>query len=118
MMTCPTCGQPIPPREMFDDDAHALIVGGEVRRLDQHPWAVLALLRRRIGHHCSREAMWSLLYAARPESDWPKTEKIVDIHLVPLRRALRGSGWRLDHIYNQGWALVSESHDPARHPQP
>jgi uroporphyrinogen-III synthase len=89
----------------FDDEAHAVIVAGEHRHVAPSPWQLLSLLRRRPDKLVARAAAMDALYGHRP--DGGPDEKILDVYVMRLRRAIAGGPMRLDTVWGVGWRLVA-----------
>jgi len=59
------------------------------------------LLKRDFVTH---DALYVVLYAARPECDWPDA-RIVDVQISRLRRALRRHGITIKTQWGEGWLM-------------
>src|SRR5258708_20664400 len=68
------------------------------------------LLKRDFVTH---DALYVVLYAARPECDWPDA-RIVDVQITRLRRALRRHGITIKTQWGEGWLMSAADKARAR----
>src|SRR5260221_2612574 len=52
----------------------------------------------------TRESLYIVLYADRPECDWPE-EKVMDVQICKLRRILRRHGIAIETRWGEGWSM-------------
>lgn len=63
---------------------------------------MLAMLLRR--DFVTRDGLYTVMYAARPECDWPE-ENILDVHLCALRSNLDAHGITIQTARSAGWFM-------------
>src|SRR3990172_3185345 len=100
---CPTCGQLLPPKGMFNDERHEVLANGEWRYLKPMSWKALGVFRRNLGRLCTRGMFIEALY--EHEADWPDNDRIVDVYLSRVRRALQGTPLHITTVFRMGWRL-------------
>src|SRR5258705_9865399 len=64
--------------------------------------SVMGMLLKR--DFVTHDALYVVLYAARPECDWPDA-RIVDVQISRLRRALRRHGITIKTQWGEGWLM-------------
>ena len=105
-VSCPTCGQSLPPKGIFNDASHEVIVNGERRYLGPKCWELLMFFRSRIGRVVTRDMLTDALY--EHEADYPEYSKIIDVFLSRVRHALKGTSYRFVCMHRIGWRLEHE----------
>lgn len=65
---------------------------------------ILGMLMKRA--FVSHASLYTVLYAGRPECDWPKP-KIMDVQVCKLRRKLRKHGVSIETRWGEGWMMTA-----------
>lgn len=65
---------------------------------------ILGMLMQRI--FVSHSSLYTVLYANRPECDWPEP-KILDVQICKLRRKLKKIGASIDTRWGEGWMMTA-----------
>ena len=63
---------------------------------------ILGMLMKRA--FVSHSSLYTVLYAGRPECDWPN-EKVMDVQICKLRRKLRKHGVTVQTRWGEGWMM-------------
>jgi DNA-binding response OmpR family regulator len=85
----------------FDQDRHA-VAGKRVRPT---VWLILEILyRRRRGRPVSTDSLMTLLYEGRPDD--PPNDKIIQVFVCLLRKALLPTPFAIQTTWNVGFTLV------------
>lgn len=60
-----------------------------------------------------RDALYTLLFGARPECDQPEL-KVMDVQICKLRRKMKPHGITIKTQWGQGWSMPKVSNDKIR----
>lgn len=63
---------------------------------------ILGMMLRR--SRVSRDGIFDVLYGDKPECDWPD-DKVLDVQLSSLRKALKDKGIAFETFVGDGWSL-------------
>jgi DNA-binding response OmpR family regulator len=63
---------------------------------------ILGMLMKRA--FVSHSSLYTVLYAGRPECDWPEA-KVMDVQICKLRRKLRKHGVTIETRWGEGWRM-------------
>jgi hypothetical protein len=74
--------------------------------LDVEVAVMFGMLYRR--DFVTRDGLYTVMYEDRPECDWPE-EKVLDVHLFKLRKAIQGSGIEIVTKWGAGWSMPAAS---------
>lgn len=66
---------------------------------------VLGMLLKR--NFVSHDSLYTVLFAGRPECDWPEP-KLMDVQICKLRRVLKRHGISIKTRWGEGWLMSSE----------
>src|SRR3954447_23452497 len=64
---------------------------------------ILGMLMKRT--FVSHSSLYTVLYAGRPECDWPSA-KVMDVQICKLRRKLRKHGVSIETRWGEGWSMT------------
>lgn len=97
--------------EIFDRQIRAITIDDKTRRhLGPTVWQVLEILWASKGKPMPKERIWWLVYGHL--LDPPDADKVIDVHVLKLRRALIGTPYWIENIYGVGWMLVGRPQSP------
>lgn len=110
---CSACGQAIPEYGGITADADRLEVrhGGRGARLTPQIFEVFRFLLNKRGRLARKESLLDWLFQLKPECDWPE-DKIADVLVCKLRKALEPIGLEIETVWGVGWYLA-EPRPPA-----
>lgn len=105
MHVCPTCSQQIPDPSgiIMRGTERCVEVGGQTVLLRRQQYQILEVLHRRIGRIVPQAAIYDQLYQLRP--DGGPFEKIIDVQVHRLRRAIAPLGLTIRTIRSAGLVL-------------
>jgi hypothetical protein len=97
-------------RDIPIDEARALCPGDrsltsrlrDVFGLEPGLSPILGMLMKRT--FVSHSSLYTVLYAGRPEYDWPDA-KVMDVQICKLRRKLRKHGVAIQTRWGEGWGM-------------
>lgn len=104
--TCPLCGSAVGTDAFRVDLAsNTLLAGGQVRKLRGTVAEIFTVLAKYSPCSVRREALYRAVYGLRLDAPEPKT---IDVHICLGRKALAGTGWKIETVWGRGWRLVKE----------
>lgn len=71
-------------------------------KMEPDPARMLAMLMRR--DFVTRDGLYTVMYAARPECDWPDA-KVIDVQFCRLRHHLDPHGITIQTVRSEGWFM-------------
>lgn len=74
-------------------------------RLDPDSARVLGFIVARRGRLASKADLFAALYGAKPESDWPESEKIIEVRICAIRKALKQIGVEIETYVGSGYSM-------------
>lgn len=76
-------------------------------RLDPDSARVLGFIVARRGRIASKDNLFTVLYGARPEAEWPQTSnKIIEVRIHGIRKALRPLGVEIETVVGEGYYIT------------
>jgi len=93
------------PGPWFDHHRRQVIVGDERRRLDPTIFRLLVILWDRPDRLVSQNTLMILLY---PDPDTAPLDKIIDIHIHRLRKALLGTPYSILNRFGGGFIFTAK----------
>jgi two-component system response regulator TctD len=101
---CPTCGQSFPENIWRFDVEHAtLLIDGRAFKLSPRKAAILGLLLKHFGRPVHRDSFIMAIYGDDEPAD---AENCLEVHLVAIRRMLRGTRLRLNTHFGFGYSIT------------
>jgi DNA-binding winged helix-turn-helix (wHTH) protein len=102
----PTRAPTILPPPWFDHARREVIVGDEPRKIPGGQlFRLLVILWERPDRLLSQNILMSLLY---PNPDTAPRDKIIDIYMVRLRQALRGTPYSILNRFGEGYIFTAK----------
>ena len=93
------------PPPWFDHDMRQVIVGDERRKLDATMFRLLVILWERPHRLLSLTILMSLLY---PNPDTAPLDKIIDLYMLRLRKALIGTPYSILNRFGEGFIFTAK----------
>lgn len=112
---CPLCGGPRSHNQRLVLIEGRAFWDGALLPLRNMAQDIFALLVQRRGLLVRREAIFTQLYAHRPEADWPNVH-VIDAHTVRIRKVFvrYNMPFVLETVWGEGWVLRELPHDKLR----
>jgi DNA-binding winged helix-turn-helix (wHTH) protein len=98
------------PPPWFDHEMRQVIVGDKRRKLDATMFRLLIIFWERPDRLLSRNILMSLLY---PDPDTEARDKIIDIYMFRLRKALLGTPYSILTRWGEGFIFTAKP--PGKH---